>query len=428
MVIDCLVVTTKIYGINVKRYKICVIGAGSASAICMLTLMGELGYNNISLNCIYDPNTPITTVGESISIKPIMLMQDLLKFNFDRNGQELDMTIRYGTQHTFENNLGKSFIANYGNNLDGTTAIAHHINSEKFSSYVINNLKKHYSFMFKAHEDVVLDLRNENRKVLVICEKFTHEYDYVIDCRGTPSTEMLESDLYAKPDYETVNSVLIYPEFKSYDDKYTTAHFHENGWMFGIPLQHRKAFGYLYNNKITTKENAIEHFQTMKPQIEIEKLRSITWSHYYRKKVMDGRIMYMGNNLYFFEPAMGLPLHHFHHMTSVFCTFLKSSFLPELDVSNFMNVFHEGQMEILQDLIAINYSGNHNMKTEFWQKTSNQTKNRLKNSIYFQDYIRETLNNKKYGQYWCFLVPLMQTYLEGFDVNIEDLITQSAVI
>jgi len=428
MVIDCLVVTTKIYGINVKRYKICVIGAGSASAICMLTLIGELGYNNISLDCIYDPNTPITTVGESVSTKPIMIMQDLLKFNFDRDGHELDMTIRYGTQHTFENNLGKSFIATYGKNLDGSPTIANHINSEKFSFYVIKNLKKYYNFMFKTHEGRVLELRNENRKVLVICEGFSHEYDYVIDCRGTPPKEILESDLYSKPECETVNSVLIYPEFKSYDEKYTTAHFHENGWMFGIPLRHRKAFGYIYNNKFITQEKAIEHFQIIKPEIEIEKLRSITWPQYYRKEAMDGRILYMGNNLYFFEPAMGLPLHHFYHMTSVFCNILKNSFLPELDVSNFLNVFHKGQMEIIQDLIALNYSGNNNMKTEFWQQTSKQTKNRLKNSIYFQEYIKQSLDNKKYAQYWCHLAPLMQEYIEGFDVNIEDLITQSAVI
>jgi hypothetical protein len=46
-------------------------------------------------------------------------------------------------------------------------------------------------------------------------------YDYIIDCRGTPTDDILNNGSYSFPDFETVNSVLIYPDFKKYNEIYT---------------------------------------------------------------------------------------------------------------------------------------------------------------------------------------------------------------
>jgi hypothetical protein len=109
-----------------------------------------------------------------------------------------------------------------------------------------------------------------------------YNFDYVIDCRGTPSQEELNSDLYEKNVFQSVNSAILYPDFTKYDEPFTSTHFHEQGWMFGVPLQHRKAWGYLYDKNITSHEDASEHFAKLKG-IDTTNLRRFNWEPYYKK-------------------------------------------------------------------------------------------------------------------------------------------------
>jgi hypothetical protein len=263
-----------------------------------------------------------------------------------------------------------------------------------------------------------LDIQQNEKHAIVVCENKIFEYDYVIDCRGTPKKEEFETGDYVYSDFETVNSAIIYPEFKSYDEDYTGVTFHKNGWMFGIPLQHRKSFGYLYNGDITSKEKALDHFKLLKPELEQDKLRYLNWKHYYRKKAMDGRILYMGNKLYFFEPVMGLPLHYYTLVCEGLLNHLFDYFKLNCDIAPYINTLHEADISKIQDLIAFNYVGENNMKTDFWIETKQKGINRLRNSSRFKEWADCVIENNFVKPYFPHNWEIMIQYLKGYKIDL----------
>ena len=396
--------------------KIAVIGRGTASALALLSIVNRFkDIGKIQIDCIHDPKIDVLTVGEATSSILFNLLQQVLKFDVLKDAIHVDMTVRWGLKIFWEDGLGKDFTASYD-------SPACHVNAEKISEYIIKELSKKYSHMFKEYHDKVLDIKQENKKVTVTGENSTYEYDYIIDCRGTPPKEELQSSLYSVPELCTVDSVILYPDYKEYNENYTSAYYHKNGWMFGIPLQHRKAFGYLYNKDITSKEEAYLHFKKVNPDIDLDKTRSITWNSYYRNKVMDDRILYLGNKLYFFEPAGGISLHYYANVIDIFLEFLTNEFLSDYDIPEYMNLYHKIQIEKIQDIIALTYVGDNNMSTNFWKHTSVKAKNRLKNSIRFKEWAEGTLEYNYYIDYWSFPGKLMKHFIEGFDINLKELI------
>lgn len=423
--------------------KIGYIGNGTASTVSLLANIHNFlptkfkdadGVDDIFFECIHDPNTPIFTVGESISGLFPMLLKTLgydinNNTDFSKYGElfnEIDMTIRYGNKGSWEDNLGKEFTIDYRNNIElkKGSAPAAHVNAEKVSKYLLKKIKELYGHVFKEHHDKVISITQKNNKVFVTGKDKVYEYDYVFDCRGTPSKEELDSDAYKKPEIETVNSAIIFPDFKEYNESYTTNIFHRNGWLFGIPLRHRKAFGYLYNRNITTKDEAIKHFPQIVPHVDVDtsKLRSIEWNCYYKKQLMDNRIISLGNRLFFFEPAMGLPLHYYINVTTQFGTYINNHFFSRQDIPNYMNLYHNIQIEKIQDLVALNYVGRNEMTSEFWKQTSEKARTRLKNSSRFQEWLSFTQNQLLSTRYYCMDWDIMAQYIYGYNIDLKSLI------
>jgi hypothetical protein len=396
-----------------------VIGRGTAGIASVLSILHYCktsdNLQNIKITCIHDPNTPILTVGESASPALVYLMQRVLDFNFENDLNAVDGTVRFGGKHLWEDNLGNPFDVIY-------RAPGLLINSEKTSMYLVEKLNKLYPNVFFEEHDKIIGTSQNKFKVMLQGEKNQYTFDYVIDSTGAPTFEELNSGDYDFPTFETVNSAIIFPEFKTYKEEYTTNVFHKNGWMFGVPLQHRKAFGYLYNNSITSQEEAIEHFKKIKPEVEVEKLRAITWKHYFRKKAMDGRIFYMGNKLYFFEPAQGLPLHYYITISQFFIQRVYDNDISKIDVEHFVNLTHQIDMIKLQDLIALNYAGTNNMDSEFWKQTKINAVQRLKSSDRFQFFLQITKETTEDQQYWSHPPELMKQYIEGLDVDLKELL------
>ena len=400
------------------RIKICVIGSGSASAAFILQALCfcKKGAPFI-IDCIHNPNISILTVGESCSYIITQNIRASLISGANINSviDEFDGITRLGTSQTWEDDLGSKFITNYMPNENK----AMHINSEKFSKFVLKKANEIYKGIFTERHKNVLDIQQNEKCAIVVCEDENLEYDYVVDCRGTPTKEEFENDDYAYPDFETVNSVMIYPEFKSYKEYYTGAKFHKNGWMFGIPLRHRKAFGYLYNNQITSKDEALNHFKLLKPELEEEKLRYFNWKQYYRKKAMDGRILYMGNKLYFFEPIMGLPLHYYTLVSQGFLNHLYDYFKSNHDIENFINLLHAVDISKIQDVVAFNYVGENNMKSKFWLETKQNGIKRLRNSLRFKEWADCVIENDFIKPYFPHNWEIIVQYLKGYDINLK---------
>jgi len=397
--------------------KIGILGGGSAAAIALLVFQktfNQYKISDIELCSIYDPDIPMILVGESSTPK----LTDLLISAFDPEKYNLifpnvlddfNGTFRWYTHYFWKNMSGEDFIVN-----NGYPGI--HLNSEKFSNWVFDKISKVNSNYSIIHA-TILDVTYNNKELFVHTKNQKLKFDFIIDCRGTPTTEKIEQD-YSIPDFESVNSVILYPEFKNYKEEFTSGISHDNGWMFGVPLQHRKTFGYLYNNKITNKETAIEHFSELKG-IDASTCKTLSWKHYYKKKAIDNKILSLGNRLYFFEPAQSLPLHYYINVVDDFLISLLNGNSLE-QISNTVNTLHVNRMEELQDLIAINYAGESDQSKDFWKYARKSSINRLSTSKKFINWC-DTVIKQGWQPYGFHPATMMRLYCEGYKINLKEI-------
>ena len=293
-----------------QKFKFGFIGGGTASAISMLSIANDFiksaGHDkfidHVELVCIHDPAIPKLHVGESLSPYIHQILIDVFNYSFE-NKKEFNETLRKGTQFYWEKN-SKNFFVPY------ESPYGLHVNSANFSDWVIENLIKQFKNVSEIKENIKSIEQNEQSVTLYGTENKYEDFTFIFDCKGFPSTQELNSNLYEKIDSQFVNGVLLYQDFKQYNEHFSSATLHDNGWMFGIPLQHRKAFGYCYNTNFLTKEQALQNFSKL-VNVEKEKVKSLNWEQYYRKVAIDRRIVYTGNKLYFYEPHGGMPLHYY---------------------------------------------------------------------------------------------------------------------
>jgi hypothetical protein len=399
---------------NIKS--IGVVGAGTASAVSLMTMIFFINANkelynpDLKISCIHDPNIPTAQVGEATSPFIYDLVKDVLGLVYTDDIDLFDGTFRYYTKYFWSNAGAKDFHVWYGNP-------ALHVNSEKFSDVVLKTLVKKYNFFSEIH-DTVNDITQTPDNATVVGSKDSYTFDYIIDCRGMPSTTELESNLYSSPYFDSVNSVILYPDFTSYDEPYTSAYYHDDGWMFGIPLQHRKAFGYLYNNNITTKEEAIKKFSSIK-NIDATNLRSFSWKPFYKNDAMDGRILSMGNRLYFFEPQNAIPLHYYNMLTEAFIK--HANWMPVDGLNDKINRWNLTRIERIQDLIALGYCGRNSPDNKFWKYAKEKSVERLQQSKTWQEYLAEIKAEKRYTYYFTHPPHLIKNMVDGFDIDLESL-------
>lgn len=392
--------------------KIGIIGAGTASSIGLMAFykrMQDFNFPNVETVLIRDPDIPITHVGESASALVFRLLYELFDFEPTEDLEPIDGTLRWCSKYFWESASGKNFSIKYG------APPGLHVNSQKFSNWVIGKVTD----KFKTHSNVddhVLEIRQEPRCVKVVGKKNTYEFDYIIDCTGTPPAHELDSPLYRTPTFTGVNSVILYQDMKEYHEMHTSAYVHEDGWMFGVPLTFRKAFGYCYNNQITSESEAIEKFSKLK-NIDANECRRFSWRQYFRTNAIDDRVLYLGNRLYFFEPHQALPLHYY---AIVVFTFVDMLF--ENSTKDQLNKFHAESMETLQNLIALNYAGKNEIDSKFWKHTKPLAIQRLKNSPDFVNYVRKCVSAGHLQPYWTFSNKLMESYIDGYGLNLEDFI------
>ena len=228
--------------------KIAVIGTGTAG---ILSIAFVLAYSPepIEVYSIHNPKKPILGIGESTSTQIPGVLYDSIGFTLLENADEIDATTKLGVK--FSNWREKEFYSHimpvcYGMHFDN-----HSI--KKFTFKKFRELHKNFR---EIHGDVTT-VESEETKAYVTVDGKKYSFDYVIDCGGYPDDY---SDYFlGKP--ISVNSCFVH---NTKPEKYCYTHHRAtpNGWMFGIPLQSRQSFGYLYNDTITTEEDAIENFKT----------------------------------------------------------------------------------------------------------------------------------------------------------------------
>lgn len=386
--------------------KICIIGAGTASAVALLQIFEIILDKNmcdVEVVCIYDPIIPVTHVGESTGPWLPLQLFKVIDFFASNDMSKFDGTLRWGNKYQWINDF---FISH------GSPGM--HVNSEKFSFYVINKLEEIHR-NFKSIQDSVTNIIQNNNSITVSGINSEYQVDYLIDCRGTPTQTELDSNLYSKPNFIGVNSVILYPDFKDYNEDFTSMYIHNNGWMFGVPLTHRKAFGYLYNNQITSEQEARTDFEKIK-NIDTSSLRQFSWQQYYRKVAVEGNILYLGNKLFFFEPSGAIPL--FYYMALVRQFFSRISSNETFTLEETINRFHSNNIDAIQDLVAINYVGENSIESNFWINAKKESFVKLQNSKRFVAWARENVGKQFFTDYWRWDGQTMKKYVNGYNIDL----------
>jgi len=394
--------------------KICVLGGGTAAAASLLQIQKSLTQHRMldtELYSIYDPNIPITLIGESSTgmlLNSLNVVLDVNDFCMPYVLDEFDGTLRWYTHYYWKEASGKDFLVKHG-----TPGI--HLNSEKFSKWFMDKLTN-TNPNYKTILGNVTNIVQGSQRVVVTVNNEKLEFDYLIDCRGTPSKEDLASGKYNFPEFESVNSAILYPEFKNYKEEFTSGTVHENGWMFEVPLQNRKTFGYLYNNNITSTKDAVTHFSKFKG-IDASKCKQVSWQQYYRKNAVDNRILYLGNKLYFFEPIQALPLHYYMVLSSEFIGSIINGETGRMLESK-MNAFHSENIEKMKDMVAFNYCGENKIDSPFWNYAKKESAQQLKKSETFVNWCNDVINTGVWEEYGIHHPSIMKTYFDGYNFDL----------
>ncbi len=357
------------------------IGVGTAGILSLTHFCTWLD-SSWEVFSIYDPSKPILGIGESTNGGFASLLQRGLHFSLGNKDDldALDATLKFGShfidwrKEAFHNPL-----------LDGDVAI--HFNNFYLKDYAFERLAKIWPKQFRFLEGEVQKLSNRPDKVTVTLDGEDHDFDYLVDCTGFPKS----FDGYTLSDCSTVTRCLVH-SIEGYDGKQFTDHIaHEHGWMFGVPLQSRKTYGYLYNHKLTDKETAAADMMRLLNVDDLDDdaetgkqiCKEYPFTSYYANDLVEGRICKNGNRAMFFEPLVANSI--FIYIAAVQLFF--DHIVGRLDRAN-TNLQFRLAVQQLEDTISFYYHGGSIYDTPFWRDARQATASRLRRRQHFHQIMR----------------------------------------
>ena len=319
--------------------KITVLGRGNAG--CLTALYYSYYTRNqkdIHIELIHDPDIPPEKVGQATVLEPPGLLWKALGINWYDN--PIDATPKLGILYE---NWGKK-------------------NHKFFHPFPLNDITLHYTP--SKLQDVILESEYFN-----VEEKHINDYnqidsDFIFDCRGRHTNK--QDDYYNL--INPVNSVLLgESNSKECDINWTRAVATPDGWTFVIPkTTQNTSYGYLYNDKITSIEEASANFEKLFDfsKGEIEKKTSLKFNNYIAKRpIIDDRIILGGNRLFFLEPleATAIQAYLFWAQRTFWCIIDKRS------NPNFATQELYKYTTQLQNFILWHYVFGSKYNTPFWR-------------------------------------------------------------
>lgn len=363
--------------------KLAILGAGSSGIQSACYFLANLPATDWQVFLIHDPNIPGFGIGESTNGTFVQTIESGIDFNLIEDLPSLDGTLKFATRYE---KWRSEHI--YGPLIQGNCAM--HFNTFKLSAFAIPRLHKKWGKQFCEIHGTVKTMSNQLGQVVIDLEDRSLEYDYVMDCRGFPST----FDDYWTPDEFAVNHCLIHNIPGDGSEWNCTVHRATvDGWMFQVPLSTRISHGYLFNDNFTTLDQARENF-SKEISIPVDELDNVEYKFrpFYAKQVLDNRVIKNGNSVLFFEPMFANSLWNYDMINKLFKDFLLGTFTED-DV-NQKFIWHVAK---LRDMFHFKYHGGSLHKTDFWNHVVDMSKRGLQNSAVFNEacYIMKKYNKNK---------------------------------
>ena len=255
--------------------KITILGRGNAGCLTALYYSYYTrNKKNIHIELLHDPDISPERVGQATVLELPNLLWKALGINWYDN--PIDATPKLGI--LYENWGKKNDKIFHPFPLD---KIALHYDPSKFQEVI---LKSGY---FNVIEKRIDDIEQVDS-------------DYIFDCRGRQTTNQEDYYNLTNP----VNSVLLgESNSKECDINWTRAVATPDGWTFVIPkTTQNTSYGYLYNDKITSTEEASANFEKLFGLSKQETCNAKFDNYITKRPIIDDRIILGGNRLFFLEP------------------------------------------------------------------------------------------------------------------------------
>ena len=375
--------------------KIAVIGTGTVG---VLSVCHFLGYTkDVQVVCIHNPKKSILGIGESSTVRMTELLWNTLNFNVGVDGEDLQCTIKTGVkfknwrEHEFTSPM---FFPGYGMHFDNF----------KLAEVIFSKVQEKYKDRFSELKINIESLEQNDDEVTI---NKTYKFDYVIDCRGFPK-DYSNYTMVNLP----INHCLVHAVDKPGDWNFTYHTAHKNGWMFGIPLRERQGWGYLYNDEITSKKEAIDNFNVVTRQnINYENVREYQFKPFKANKYVNKRIMLNGNSALFYEPIEAISGGFYDTLNVLYYEYIFNKTFNERDIN--LNIHYMADKYI--NFISYLYRGGSTYDTDFWRHAVKICNDNLKNDKWL-----ETIESIKQGKENITRFPLSCEAWRILDKNLYD--------
>ena len=316
--------------------KIAIIGAGNAGCITALhfhKFLSEVS-DEFEIDIYHSPHEhPIEKVGQGTTIPVPKLISSVLDINWYHN--PIGATIKTGILYE---NWGKK-------------------NDKIFHPFEMPNASMH--FVPKKLSECVIEskLFNIIEKVINDAEEDI-DADVIFDCRGRHNRDKSNYESLINP----LNSVLLSKKHERDPDLiYTRCVATPNGWTFIIPNQNSMSYGYLYNNTITKKEDAVNDFTSRFNLDEI--IDSLNFDNYMAKNFYNGsRTILQGNMYGFIEPMEATSVAFYQFICRESWDFIFQLQTPH-DANNNIRT----NMKQIENMILWHYQFGSKFDTPFWE-------------------------------------------------------------
>tara|TARA_B110000503_G_scaffold12801_1_gene17430 strand:- start:16158 stop:17390 length:1233 start_codon:yes stop_codon:yes gene_type:complete len=338
--------------------KIAVVGIGTVGIQSLSHLLGFLD-NNFEITAIYDPNIKILGVGESSQPDFLVSLHKGANFKITEDAHHLDATIKLGAKwinwrkEDFTMTLDPPFMAMHFNNF-------------KLKEFCFQRFKQLWKEKFQIIKGNVSSIENINGNYAQVnVDDKSYNFDFVMDCRGYPE----DFSNYETVESIPVNHALIHVKDTPGDWTTTINQATEHGWMFGLPLQTRNAWGYLYNDTISSKQEVVDDMcKIFKLDESNLNLKEFSFKNYKAKQYFDGRVMLNGNRALFYEPLEALANGFYNNVIRNFFDYVTE----DKSISNFHSVpTINNRLTQLADsnemFINFIYHGGSNFNSKFWK-------------------------------------------------------------
>ena len=346
--------------------KIAIVGAGNAGCITALHYHKYLNVDH-EIEIYHSPKQhPIERVGQGTVLRISDLISKTLGINWYNN--PIGATNKSGILYE-----------NWGKKND---KIFHHFNLSDMSIH----------FVPQKLSQVVLDSGYFNPIEKEIKNPEEIDADVIFDCRGRHNRNEEDYDTLINP----LNAVLLCKKLgRDVDLHYTRCVATPNGWTFVIPNTDSVSYGYLYNNIITSKEDATEDFLSRFELDEVD--GEMVFENYMAKNFYNGsRTIYQGNMYGFIEPLEATSL----VMYDQICRQSWDGMFGLNDWES-CNEKVKTEMERFQNIILWHYQYGSKYDTSFWEYAKSLPFNPDKK---FERMVSNPGGGEKYGHWknWNF--------------------------